>query len=487
LLPLFFYTNQEFSLKFHNYLFFNGFTIFYQNTPTGSTQHTYDEVITGYDSIDKTDSKLVKIIRLPYCPVKYIKEDYLNGYKYSFDGFDIVNNTLVRKATPTDYAVDLTSNTADLTANIGWRDPELPVETNDYLYTCEPKLKYGQDTLIRKYAFDNQALNMPYEKYDFNSEGLASVKDDITYMHTRELASDLLFTVKPDDVNDNAKSYTNYDYGDILLSSRNLEEPIFNNDYLNYMRYGYNYEKATMENNIQAQQISTGISTGMSILGGTAGGAVAGAKMGAATGGYGAAAGAIIGGVIGLASSIISSTSKIITMNAQIDAARNSFNQKIDTLRNQSTSVRSNNAVDLFDKYAGVKLTYLEYRPVDELKLPIAKLYHYCGYSHPVQEAPKWCRYWFDFIQCSPVFKDNIFKNIYGNYQQDIIYRFENGITVLHNRGYGNSPVYDFEQDKQNWETQIFFDPVLNSISVDGTKYIYNNSSLTVGGIVYYR
>lgn len=466
--------------------------IFFRNTPSGTDPTTVNRVVTGYQSINRSDSKLIKIIRCPYCPVPYTRQDLPNnGYMFTFKGFSIVAesgaNRLKKNVEPTEIFVDLTSNTSDLTANIGWRDPELPIETNNYLYTCEPKLKYGQDTLIRKYAFDNQILNMPYEKYDFNSEGLASVKDDITYMHTREIASDLLFTIKPDDISDNAESYTNYDYGDILLSSRNLEEPILNNDYLNYMRYGYNYEKATMEQNIQAQQISTGISTGVGIVGGTAAGALAGAKMGAAAGGYGAAIGAVVGGVIGLASSILSSTSKIISTNASIDSARRSFNQKIDTLKNQSTAVRSNNAVDLLGAYSDIKLTYLEYRPVDELRLPIANLYHYCGYSHPVQEAPKWCRYWFDFIQCSPVFKENIFKNIYGNYQADIIYRFENGVTVLHNRGYGNNPVYDFEQGKQNWETQVFFDPVLNSISVDGIKYLYNNSSRTVNGVRYYR
>ena len=252
------------------------------------------------------------------------------------------------------------------------------------------------------------------------------------------------------------------------------------------MRYGYNYEKATMDQNIQAQQISTGISTGVSIVGGTAAGALAGAKMGAAAGGYGAAAGAIIGGVIGLASSILSSTSKIISTNASIDAARRSFNQKLDTLRNQATNVRSNNAVDLLDAYSGVKLTYLEYRPVDELRLPIAKLYHYCGYAHPVQEAPKWSRYWFDFVQCSPVFKDNIFKNIYGNYQQDIIYRFENGITVLHNRGTSQVPNYNWEQDKQNWETDLTVEPEIKSITVGTTKYAKTGNTVVISGTTYY-
>lgn len=462
---------------------------FYSNTPTGSTVHTVTDYITGYDSLDRTDSKLIKIIRLPYCPVKQEKVDYLGGYTYVFDGFSISDHQLIKSSGPTEALVNLQSNTNTLTYVSGFMNwSAAPVNTSittDYLFN-DPKLQYGQDTLIRKYAFDNQILNMPYEKYDFNSEGLPRVKDDITYMHTREIASDLLFTIKPDDSTDNAESYTNYDYGDILLSSRNLEEPILNNDYLNYMRYGYNYEKTTMENNIQAQQISTGISTGVSIVGGTAAGALAGAKMGAAAGGYGAAVGAVVGGVIGLASSILSSTSKIITTNASIDAARNSFNQKIDTLRNQSTSVRSNNAVDLFDKYAGVKLTYLEYAPVDELKVPIAKLYHYCGYAHPVQETPKWCRYWFDFIQCSPVFKDNIFKNIYGNYQQDIIYRFENGVTVLHNRGTSLEPAYNWEQDKQNWEADLTVEPEIKSITVGTTKYTKTGNTVVINGITYY-
>lgn len=467
---------------------------FFNNTPSGTDPTTVNKVITGYQSINRADSKLIKIIRCPYCPVPYTRQDLPNnGYMFTFRGFSLVTengaNRLKKNVEPTEIFVDLTSNTNTLTYVSGfstWHSaPVNSSVTTDYLFN-DPKLQYGQDTLIRKYAFDNQVLSMPYEKYDFNSEGLPRVKDDITYMHTREIASDLLFTVKPDDATDNAKSYTNYDYGDILLSSRNLEEPILNNDYLNYMRYGYNYEKATMDQNIQAQQISTGISTGVSIVGGTAAGALAGAKMGAAAGGYGAAAGAIIGGVIGLASSILSSTSKIISTNANIDAARRSFNQKIDTLRNQATNVRSNNAVDLLDAYSDVKLTYLEYRPVDELRLPIAKLYHYCGYAHPVQETPRWSRYWFDFIQCSPVFKDNIFKNIYGNYQQDIIYRFENGITVLHNRGTSQAPNYNWEQDKQNWETDLTVAPEIKSITIGTTKYAKTGNTVVISGTTYY-
>ena len=461
---------------------------FFTNPATGSTTHTVYNYLEGYDTLNRSDSKLIKIIRCPYCPVKYTKTIIQNGFAYNFEGFSQASTetpnvvTLKKQSNPTDYAVDLTSNTNTLTYFAGfstWQSAPVNINiTTDYLFN-DPKLQYGQDTLIRKYAFDNQVLNMPYERYDFNSEGLPKVKDNIKYMHTREIASDLLFTIKPDDANDNAESYTNYDYGNILLSSRNLEEPILNNDYLNYMRYGYNYEKATMEQNIQAQQISTGINTATSIIGGTAAGALAGAK-------FGGVPGAIAGAAVGLASSVLSATSKIITMNSNIDAARNSFNQKLDTLRNQATNIRSNNAVDLLDAYSGVKLKYFEYRPVDELRLPIAKLYHYCGYAHPVQEAPKWSRYWFDFIQCSPVFKDNIFKNIYGNYQQDIIYRFENGITVLHNRGTSQTPYYNWEQDKQNWETDLTVEPEIKSITVGTTKYAKTGNTVAISGTTYY-
>ena len=460
---------------------------FFNNPATGSTTHNIYKYVDGYDTIDRTDSKIIKIIRCPYCPVSYQKVDIQNGYSYEFEGFyQTATSTLTpnivylkKYSNPSEYTVDLESNTTSMGLLGLVVNPDSTIN-DEYLINYEPKLRYGQDTFIRKYAFDNQILSLPYEAYDENKRGLSSVKDDLTYMHTRELASDLLFEIKPDDLNNNAESYTTYDYGNTLLSSRNLEEPILNNDYLNYMRYGYNYEKTTMENNIQAQQLSTGLSAGASIIGGTAGGAMAGALKGGVPG-------AVVGAAVGLISGIVSTTSKIITMNAQIEAARSSFNQKLDNLRNQSTSVRSNNAVDLFDKYAGCKLAYLEYRPVEELVKPIANLYHYCGYAHPVQEKPNWCRYWFDFIQCSPVFKDNIFKNIYGNYQQDIIYRFENGVTVLHNRGYGSSPSYNWEQDKQNWETDMFIAPEIKSITISNNDVAEkNNSTRTIGGVTYY-
>ena len=41
------------------------------------------------------------------------------------------------------------------------------------------------------------------------------------------------------------------DYEDYLLVSRNNEETIFSNDYLNYIRTGYNYDKKARDREIE--------------------------------------------------------------------------------------------------------------------------------------------------------------------------------------------------------------------------------------------
>lgn len=41
------------------------------------------------------------------------------------------------------------------------------------------------------------------------------------------------------------------DYEDYLLVNRNNEETIFSNDYLNYIRTGYNYDKKARDREIE--------------------------------------------------------------------------------------------------------------------------------------------------------------------------------------------------------------------------------------------
>lgn len=51
------------------------------------------------------------------------------------------------------------------------------------------------------------------------------------------------------------------DYEDYLLVNRNNEETIFSNDYLNYIRTGYNYDKKVRERTISKNNLDASIMT----------------------------------------------------------------------------------------------------------------------------------------------------------------------------------------------------------------------------------
>ena len=51
------------------------------------------------------------------------------------------------------------------------------------------------------------------------------------------------------------------DYEDYLLVNRNNEETIFSNDYLNYIRTGYNYDKKIREQTISKNNFDASIMT----------------------------------------------------------------------------------------------------------------------------------------------------------------------------------------------------------------------------------
>lgn len=51
------------------------------------------------------------------------------------------------------------------------------------------------------------------------------------------------------------------DYEDYLLVNRNNEETIFSNDYLNYIRTGYNYDKKVREQTMNKNDLDASIMT----------------------------------------------------------------------------------------------------------------------------------------------------------------------------------------------------------------------------------
>lgn len=89
--------------------------------------------------------------------------------------------------------------------------------------------------------------------------------------------------------------------------------------------------------------------------------------------------------------------------------------------------------------------------PRDEVRETIAKVFHYTGYSHPVQAVPDFTsRYYFNFVQCDPVF-DTPICTIHPEYEDDIRKRFQAGVTVYH----AHDGTYDWNQENENWEVSL--------------------------------
>lgn len=465
----------------------NNGNVFKNNAQAGSTGR-----ISSIDLIDRTDSKLVKIIALPYCPTEIsISSGSIESgnYTISFDA----NIVELEDGTGDETGYKLiryknVQNTFGKYLNYVSFDYKATDEFLEYIYSGEhhsgePEPEYDYRKVKLK-NIDNEPklLNSNYYKdlFIYDSVSKCIRREDILpdeetvaintyYQPTNTLTSSMLFKFDVD--GGTYDEITPWD--NILISSRNNELPIYNNAYLNYMRYGYNAEQTNLNASAEAQRQAYTTNAVLGIFGGTTGGAVSGAAMGAKFGGgYGAAAGAIIGAGIGLATSIAKSASAIKTTETAIENAQRSLNSKVEALQNTAITVQGGaSAVDLMTNYSDNRLHYATYEVPELMKEALYDRFFYCGYAHPVQERPKlWGRVCFNFVQCEPVFdSEDSYTSHFGiirNYLEDIKERFRTGVTVYHLSGASwcifkegfldnEYNTYDFNQEYENWEVQV--------------------------------
>ena len=461
--------------------------VFKENGSAGSTGR-----VSSIDLIDRTDSKLVKILALPYCPTEIsISSGSIESgnYTISFDA----NIVELEDGTGDEQGYKLiryknVQNTFGKYLNYVNFNYKATDEFLEYYYSfggydSEPDPDYNfRKVQLKNIDNEPKLLNSDYYKdlFIYDSVNKCIRREDILpdeeivaintyYQPTNTLTSSLLFKFETD-----GGSYSEITpWDNILISSRNNELPIYNNAYLNYMRYGYNAEQTNLNASAEAQRQAYTTSTILGVAGGTVGGAGTGAAMGAKFGGvYGAIAGAIVGGTIGLATSIAKSASAIKTTETAIANAQRSLNSKIEALQNTAITIQGGaSAVDLMTNYSDNRLHYATYEVPELMKEALYDRFYYCGYAHPIQERPKlWGRVSFNFVQCEPVFD---WAYPYGyqttgspiqNYIEDIKERFRTGVTVYHTPEASWSifveglssfcDIYDFEQKYENWEIQ---------------------------------
>lgn len=400
--------------------------------------------IMSFNDVDRTDSKIMKIIKLPYSPVKF---DYANGHYNFGDDWQVVGGLLKLKDNAVSkgfsnenmYDASLTSYFVDASAI------DTTAVRNDY---NESKL-YNSSFFTYKFVYDSFAKEIKLENIRDYTD--VDITVSIGFKMTSTINSRFMFKF---DTN-GGYMYKESDYEPYLIINRNNEEAIYSNDYINYMRTGYNYDQK-----VRGQQATMSL-LGIGISAASAGFQFAipeynvdkstGKKSGK-TGSTGATAKAVKGFSLTSAISTAASTaSSIVNSLYSYYQAGQQIEQKQYELQQQATSVIGSDDLDLLSDYNGNRLKIITYklRPEDEKK--VADLFYYTGYRHAQLEKPDLqSRYWFNFIQCSPVFNEEG-NTPYNDYIDDVKARYEAGITVYHS----HNGVYDWNQELENWEVSI--------------------------------
>jgi hypothetical protein len=407
-------------------------------------------IVKGYNDLsesDLADSKLVKIIDLPYCPsnITVTAGSYSLNSSFTYDG---VNKTLKYNSLRENFAADLAEkplNNLVQTISSGTSRLRCVVARSKDL---EPKL-YNSDFYIYKMVYDGNYKQIRYEEIEpQNSASLwtANVPTiKITFLPSNTITSNLGFKYEF-----KTSTYTEEEDYPVLISARDNSRPIYNNDYINYLRYTYATDRANLDATQKAKYTSFGLGIGSAVAS-TVGGAVEGFAAGATIGHTAGVVGAVVGGLIGAATGTMLAINPIQQADVNISNANRSLASKIINLQNQPVSATGiGSAIDIMKSYSDNKLHLMTYEPEALLKDSIYKKFFYCGYAHPVQAIPDFTsRFWFNFVQCVPVFSD---VTAYNKYVDDIKARFQIGVTVYH-RHYVIPAHYDWDQQYENWET----------------------------------
>ena len=390
---------------------------------TSSGSYTVDSI----NEIDRTSTSLIKIIECPYEPFTLVAQD--DGYLLN-DGL-YVNLVPNLKKTPV-TALKLDNLTQEFLTSL-----------NDYSlgdFTCIIPLAENRRSTKKDAKYESKLYHSDFHNVIFNYDSFTkdialenitpssftAPKLSIDYKQANTITSNLGFKFT---VNGGTQK-TNDVFAEYLLCNRNNESQIFNSSYLNYLRNGYNYD--TKVKNLQTTQ--SWISTGLSL----AGGAVS-VAIGSMTGGVSTALG------VSLITSAASSISSAIINNIQSEA---NIEQKLNEAKNTTNSVKSSDDLNLLNWYSDNKLLATKYDISNTQKENVFELFYKTGYACNETGIPNVnSRYRFNFLQCTPDFTTKA-NPIWQEYINDVIARFELGVTYFHT-------YHDFEQQYENWESWL--------------------------------
>ncbi len=413
----------------------NSFALF-SNIVSGTFSFTTSPAyLNSLESLDRTDSKLIKIIKLPYSPSSYsmdLNQNIILDSKWEYDDATTFFK-LTNLNSKFNYEFDAPFNDPMLTlVDV----PESFNPFNNKNIDYETKL-LNSEFYYPKFVYDSFGFKFDLEK--INVEEYMNSKESalfrLGFVVTTTINSKFMFYF-PNYILNNYKK--NEDYDNILPIARNNEVVLYNNQYINYLRTGYNYD---LKNKNRTETMS-GVSTALGIIG-----AIASIGLGVASGNPAVAVGGVIGGVSAVTSSVMNNVNTIAREESNMAS-------KIEQLKAQSTSVNGSDDIDLLEAYSKNRAKLTEYRVSDRMRKALFDLFYYFGYKTDEMKVPNVkTRSWFNFIQAELDVTQT--SNLSSNIVDDIKEKFKNGVTFMHTIYVDSTPQWDFEQEKENWETAL--------------------------------
>lgn len=402
----------------------------------------YYHVNNTIDDVDRTDSQLIKIIKLPYCPFnfKYLTrldtnsvliefEDYSNIYFRLLEQYENEKiETISLSSLNNEFKSTFKTNGYSFCPQNFLKNFEI-AKTIDYSSLRDDYFEskiFHSDFYQEKFVYDSFGFSFALERINLenNLMNISDTSCEVNFVVTRTINSRFLFEFPTYTIN----KLSGEDYDNILPVARNNEITLYNNQYINYIRNGYNYDVKTKERedlNAWSSVLFNTIASFTSFASGNPIGVASGIKFATRT-----------------AQTLINAITGTQQREQNIEA-------KQQQLKSQSTSVSGSDDVDLMSYYSKNKAKWVTYKVSDIMKKALLDMFFYLGYADNILAIPDLnTRTRFNFIACDVIYESTT------NMSLEIIDKlselYAGGVTFIHN--YGG---WDIDQQYENFEIDI--------------------------------
>ena len=372
----------------------------------------------GIADLDRTDTRLVKVVEVPYLPfpddVKYfIDKAYIRIL------FSDVEPSLRTKVGQFEFRPAM------------YQKGEAIV---DYDYMMSDAKLYCSQFFKYKLCYDNTSVSVFFDNVERTSQ-IADPVIGVYFEPSTTLASSFLFSLEWESGFRWKNETESYPF--IAVTDRNNELPLYTSDWINYLRNGYNYDKKrkAMEDATSWGSTAAGIASSILAIAG-------GAGLLASGGGVPASIPMITGGVSGLIGTSVGGVTAQINRNL-------SYEQNLRSLQLENYSVAGSNDLSLWLSYGKGCAKVETWEVIEPQRRQIADLFYMRGYAVNEDELPNThVRRWFDYWEGVPKWNLEFRKKWSQEWLSLLDQAYIAGVTRLH-KYQGR---WDWEQTENNWE-----------------------------------